>query len=125
MTQYVYSTLTADNEYVQWVKNGDHQNIERRVLINGGHGVMNKNFLTPLGVATEVSDEEMAFLLQNDAFKLHVANGFIRMDKKKVDTEKVAADMKLRDNSAPIVPSDYAPGGMMDMKEPTVSGGNA
>lgn len=120
MSQYVYSTLTADNEYADWVKTGDReqQMVKRSVLIKGGHGVMNKNFITPLGVVTEVTDEELEFLLTCDAFKLHMKNDFIKVDKKKQETEKVAADMKRRDQSSPIVPSDYAPGGMMDVKEP-------
>ncbi len=123
MSQYVYSTLTCDNEYADYVKNGDQQSIAHKVLIKGGHGVMNKNFMTPLGVVTEVSDEDMAFLMRNDHFKFHMDGGFIKVEKKKMETEKVAADMKRRDKSSPIVPSDYAPGGLMDIKEPTVTGG--
>lgn len=123
---HVFSTLTSPNEYVEWVKRGDQTSIARRVLIQGGHGVMNKNFLTPLGVATEVSDDELEFLLKNDHFKFHMENGFIKVEKKKVDTEKVAADMKLRDESSPATPADYAPGGRMGdsgVKAPTVTGG--
>lgn len=118
--QYVYSTLTCDNDYAEWVKNGDQQSIQRVVRINGGHGLMTKHMLTPLGIVTEVSDEDLEFLERNDAFKLHVANGFITVDKKKVDPEKAAANMKRRDKSSQIVPSDYEKGGMMDVPEPKV-----
>jgi hypothetical protein len=125
MPAYVYSTLTCDNEYASWIKNGDQQSIERKVLIKGGHGVMNKHFITPLGVVTDVSDEDLEFLEGIDAFQQHKKNGFITVEKKKIDAEKAAANMKRRDQSAPITPADYAPGGMMDgVKEPTVTGVN-
>lgn len=126
---YVYSTLTCDNEYTDWIVTGTGEAIKHRVKhsvkIAGGHGLMNKNFITPLGVVTEVSDSDMEFLLKNDHFKLHKDNGYITVEKKKAETEKVAADLKLRDESAPITPSDYAPGGKFaSMQEPTVTGGN-
>lgn len=114
---YVYSTLTCDNEYAAYVKTGDReqQRVTHSVLIKGGHGVINKNFLTPQGVATEVSDEDLEFLKGVPAFQEHEQRGFITYDKKKVETEKVAVNMKGRDKSAQIVPSDYEPGGMMDV----------
>lgn len=120
--QYVYSTLTCDNDYAEWQKNGDQQSILHTVRINGGHGLMNKHMITPLGVVTEVSDEDLAFLERNSAFQQHVANGFITVEKKKAETEKVAASMKRRDKSSQIVPSDYEKGGLMDVAEPKVGG---
>lgn len=119
---FVYSTLTSDNNYTAWVRNGDQQRIERQVLINGGHGLMTKHMITPLGIVTEVTDDELAFLLTVDAFKEHEKNGFISYDKKKVEPEKAAANMKTRDKSSQIVPSDYEKGGMMDVAEPKVGG---
>jgi hypothetical protein len=120
--QYVYSTLTCDNDYAEWAKNGDQQSILRTVRVNGGHGLMNKHMITPLGVVTEVSDEDLEFLQRNSAFRLHVENGFITVDEKKAEPEKVAANMKRRDKSSQIVPSDYEKGGMMDVPEPKVGG---
>lgn len=122
MTQYVYSTLTCDNDYAEWQKNGDQQSILRTVRVNGGHGLMNKHMITPLGVVTEVSDEDLEFLQKNSGFQQHVANGFITVEQRKSDTEKVAANMKRRDKSSQIVPSDYVKGGMMDVPEPKVGG---
>lgn len=114
---YVYSTLTCDNEYVGYKKDGQgNPNIvERSVRIAGGHGLMNRNFLTPRGMVTEVTDEELEFLKTVNMFKLHVENGFITYDNKKVDAEKVAANMRGRDESSQIVPADYEKGGKMDV----------
>lgn len=115
---YIFSALTCDNEYADYTKSGqgDKQIIRRTVKIAGGHGLMNKNFVTPQGaVVTEVTDEELEFLQTVNMFKEHVANGFITFDKKKGDADKVISDMSTRDKSAQIVPSDYEPGGMMDV----------
>lgn len=125
MPGYVYSTLTCPNEYTEWVKVGDQQNVLKSVKIQGGHGLMNNNFITPLGVVTEVSDEDIEFLERNDAFNFHRKNGFVTIEKKKIDTEKAAANMKLKDKSAPITPADYEKGGKFDgVKAPTVTGTN-
>lgn len=124
---YVYSSLTSPNEYVEWIKQGDQTTIAKSVRIEGGSGVMNKNFLTPLGIVTEVSDADLEFLMKNDHFKFHMENGFIKVDKKKMDTEKAVSDMNLQDGSAPFTPADYVPGGRayvpgVEMKAPTVTG---
>lgn len=111
MTAYVYSTLTCDNEYAEWAKAGDQQSILHKVLIKGGHGVMNKNFLTPLGVVTEVSDDDLRFLMNNSAFKFHLEGGFLKVEEKAHDAEKVAADMKSADLSAQLTPADFEEGG--------------
>lgn len=110
---YVYSTLTCDNVYADYVKAGDQLNIHRQVLIKGGHGVMNKNFMTPLGVVTEVSDDDLRFLMNNSAFKFHLEGNFLKVEEKAYEPEKVAADMERADNSAQITPADYEPGGKL------------
>jgi hypothetical protein len=121
---YVYSTLTADNIYAAYAKAGDReqQNVVREVLIKGGHGLIDKNFITALGVATEVTDDELDFLRTVDAFKQHEANGFISYDQKKVEPEKAIANMKRRDKSSQLTPADYEKGGMMDVDAPKVGG---
>lgn len=107
---FVYSTLTCPNIFVTYLNNSskDVSVPIKKVLIHGGHGVANKQFVTPKGVVTSVTEEEMEeHLLKNVSFMEHVANGFITYEKKKVDPEKRAADMKDKDGSAPITPADY------------------
>lgn len=108
---FIYSTLTCDNEYTEWKKTGDQQSAVRSVLIKGGHGVMNKNFLTPLGIVTEVSDDDMRFLMNNSAFKFHLEGGFLKVEEKSYESEKVAADMTGADASAQLTPADFEEGG--------------
>lgn len=123
---YVYSTLTNDNSFASWVKQGDQQSIQRQVVIKGGIGLMNKNFITATGATvTEVTDEELAFLQTIPAFNDQVTAGFISFDKKKSDGEKVASSMSIGDGSEPITPADYAAGGKFEnvVEAPTVTGG--
>lgn len=107
---YVYSTLTADNTYVIYAKGGADLKVrEHAITIKGGTGLADKRFITPLGVATQVSDEDLKLLEANEVFKLHKDNGFIVVQEsnKQEDHEKVASDMVTRDESSPVTPSDF------------------
>ena len=117
---YVYSTSANSGTYCDYEpgtadnRNRGHHVARKKVTIRGGHGVAQQQkgagyggIHTPMGVMTQVTDEEMEFLLQNKSFQRHVAAGYITYDKKKVDPEKRAAEMKPKDGSAPITPKDF------------------
>lgn len=114
---YVYSTATCAIAYVKYQPPIDSENANRassgynkvlkRVVINGGHGVNTKHLFTPSGVVTQVSDEDMEFLLQDENFKRHVKAGYMSYDKKKVDPAKKAANMADKDGSSPLTPKDF------------------
>ena len=107
---YVYSTITNSTFYTQYRKTNANALgvIEKKVLIKGGHGVaVPKTIMTPWGVPTEVSDADLEFLLQNEAFQRHMKAGFITVDKKEVKAEKKAVDMNLKDGSQPLTPKDF------------------
>ncbi|MDR1367725.1 MAG: hypothetical protein LBJ76_03285 [Candidatus Accumulibacter sp.] len=105
---YVYSTLTAGGEYTGWIEGaGGLPKRAHSVKIAGGANLYNKNLITPLGVVTEISEEDEAFLRGNKIFQIHEKNGFVRIDSKKRDIEAAVADMERRDASAPDVPQDY------------------
>jgi hypothetical protein len=109
MPKYIFSTLTCDQVYSNARHNDAGGIIEdSQVFIKGGAGLANDRLITPLGVLTEVSDEDYEQLLQNEVFKIHVKNGFIKAQDKKADAEKVAADMARKDGSAPLVEQDFA-----------------
>jgi len=98
-------------EYEPSPPTANHAEIKRKVLINGGHGVANsKTLVTPKGIVTKVTDDEMEFLLKNEAFQRHVKNGFLSYDKNKADPEKKAANMMKGDRSAPLTPNDFKTG---------------
>lgn len=109
MTNYVYSTLANDNRFAVYVQGGaDLPRIERTILIKGGAGVADSRLVTPRGVVTTVTDDEVAALLDSPVFKRHLDRGFITVSDAKEDPESVAADMTSRDASAPVVPEDYS-----------------
>lgn len=109
MSYYVYSTITNPTNYIEYATNSSHDLpvVLKKVLIQGGHLVSNKHFVTPIGVMTVVSDEDMEMLKNNDAFKRHIAKGFITFQKKKTDPEKMARNMAEKDGSSPLTPKDY------------------
>lgn len=106
---YVYSTATCGTDYHIYEDTGnrDLAVVKKKISINGGHGVANKNFVTPQGVVTIVSDEDLELLEKDYHFRKHVEAGFITVQKRKTEPEKVAADMKDKDLSAPLTPKDF------------------
>jgi len=105
---YIYSTLTAGQEYRGYKKGqGDLNNIAWTVTINGGTNISSKNLITPEGVLTTVSDKDLALLKTNKAFLRHAERGFIIIETKKVEVERVAKDMTKKDKSAPLSGSDF------------------
>lgn len=107
MSLYVYSTLASDVAYTNHVPGGGDLPIPLPpVLIKGGAGVANDRFVTPRGVATEVTEAQVEYLRANQVFKLHEWNGFVVIEAQKVDPDQMAAVMTGRDNSAPMVAQD-------------------
>lgn len=107
---FVYSTLTNDNVYNDYTTDGEgnkfHPRLIKSILIKGGANRADKKLVTPFGVVTNVSDEDLAILEKNEVFQTHVKNGYIKVQKSKADPEVVAADMQGRDESAPLVDAD-------------------
>ncbi len=124
---YVYSTATCGSFYCEYVKNsaGD-MDLLKKVEVKGGHGVAtpfkNSNLHqvhTPKGVATFVSDEDLAFLKANTGFMEAHDAGFITWDEKEIKPEIRAKDMKDRDGSAPLTPENLDAGDNSDEQTTT------
>ena len=120
---YIYSTLANGQKYQNWTS-ADGVNIPGPfVNIKGGAGIAidggQAAIWTPLGVCTEVTEDQMAILEANESFKNHVKLKFIVVREKKADAEKVAADMNRKDNGAPVTAADYA---NLSENEPKVVG---
>ena len=118
MTHHVYSTLSTDMSYTHWhpAPDGGSLAVEgKTIFIQGGANVAQRaknstDIWTPLGRRTEVSDEDMELLEKNLVFQLHVKNGFVTVQKKSADVEKVVADMKRNDLSAPLTEANFPEG---------------
>lgn len=107
---FVYSTLASGVDYHIYGKaaEGMPAHRERTITINGGAGIANKNLITPQGVVTEVTEEELSALENHSLFLLHKKNGHMTVQRVKADVEKVVADMNTQDPSKPMTPADYA-----------------
>jgi hypothetical protein len=111
----IYSTLSTPTTYNLFKQgHGNVQSIEHSVTLKGGANVAQDDsgkLWTPLGVVTEITDEEFSILKENEVFKLHLANKFltIRENEKEQDVEKVIgeSEMNPRDLSAQKVPEDF------------------
>ena len=104
MPHYIYSTLSCDTVYTDDAPAPEKsvgQTRPDRVLVKGGTEAGNKQPVTPMGVATEVSDEEMTLLQQSEIFNLHRANGFIRIAPVETNPE-AAPDVPSKDKPAPL-----------------------
>lgn len=105
---YIFSTLGQDTTYTVYVPGGDNKPvIHQRVLIRGGAGVIVvKTRETPIGIRTQITDEQYEAIKKDKTFQKHVKNGFIVVTPSKEKVSKVVKDMKDRDGSAQKTPAD-------------------
>lgn len=112
---FVFSTLTNGTTYAIYRKVpadlvGSTPIADRKIAINGGSNVAplpQFGIVTPKGVMTEVSDEDMELLLQDFHFNEHVKHGFITFEQKPMAVEKAIEGMEKKDLSAPKTPEDF------------------
>ena len=110
MTHFICSTHTNHTNYVEYEKASgkNHNVIKRRFTVMGGHGLCNKNLITPQGVITPVhKQEDMDWLNSLDSFQSDIKKKFISVMKHNREPEKVAKDMIQKDGSAPKTSKDY------------------
>jgi hypothetical protein len=108
----IFSTLSAGVDYTGYKKTDSEsgaREVEQVVSIKGGAGVASAldvlagKPLTPAGVKTEVSEDELKFLKEHPVFKEQLAAGFLKIvENKHEKAEKVAKDMNKDDTSAPL-----------------------
>lgn len=103
---YITSTMSAGVTYAIYKKTPGGLNIiDREISINGGANVINKALVTPQGVVTKVSDEELELLKQNPVFKTHVDGGYIKITK--TEKKENTKDMTEKDKSAQPTEKDF------------------
>lgn len=119
---YIASTMATDVNYTRWQthESGAHTPLGA-VTIKGGHGVASRTpsggLVTPNGVVTKVTDEELDFLKEEATFKLHLARGAVKVMQYDIAPEKVAKDMSQDDSSRPLVTKDFEKGGRAAVPE--------
>jgi hypothetical protein len=101
---YVYSTMSSDNDYINY-ENGIAKS---KITIAGKANVANKvTLITKTGVLTILNENEYDLLKENSHFKKHLSNGFLIVESKMFDEEKVAKDMIKKDKSSQKKKEDF------------------
>ena len=104
---YVLSKLANTQIYTLYAQGLDNINIpEASVEIKGGADVTDKNLVTPEGVLTQVTAEQLDILKANKDFQRHMDNGHIKYFGTAPNIEKHAEKME-KDPSRQITKSDY------------------
>ena len=115
MSYYIYSTLPADYCATLYKQMPDNRSeAVTRFNIKGGAQVAKSpsitDFLihTPLGVVTECPDKVYEWLQHDFSFKHFVEKGFLKVETKSQEVEKVVGGMELPDKTegAPLVERD-------------------
>lgn len=105
---YILSRLANSQIYTNYAKGvGDNMNIPiESVEIKGGADVTDKNLVTPEGVITKVTNEQLEVLKANKGFQQHLEGGYVKYFGTAPNIEKYA-DKLTQDNSRQIKKSDY------------------
>lgn len=107
---YICSTVTSHIEIVEYdTTQGPLPKVVRKVNIMGGANLPPKTLVTPKGVLTPVSAEDLAFLMQSKEFARQLKAGFMTVinGKSEDDLEAAVAGMQAKDGSAPKVSKDF------------------
>jgi hypothetical protein len=113
---HIYSTLANPQKFVTYeypdardpVQAGRLPVEKVSVLIKGGSGVASKNLITEWGVRTVITQQEYEAICELHHFKEFVKNGYLRVESKSVDIDRIVSDMNASDPGAPLTPADYA-----------------
>ena len=114
-TVHVFSTLANPQKFTRYsmpdptdaTQMGRLPVVEREVLIRGGAGIATKNLITPQGAHTAITEDEYEAVRELSHWKDFIAKGFIRVERKAYDVDKMVGDMNPRDPSGPLTPADY------------------
>lgn len=110
---FVFSTSTGPLDFVEYDIPANPRQVAkviRRVSIKGGANLPKKSLEVPAAVVTEVSNEDLAFLMNNEHFQRAIKRGFIRVESHDFKPEVVANDMTPKDGRAPKTPDDFITG---------------
>lgn len=105
---YILSKLANKQIYTLYAK-GTSANLNipvKKVEIKGGADVTDKNLVTPDGVVTKVTADELEILKSNKDFQKHVEKGFVKYFDTQPNVDKNVDKME-KDKSRQLTPDDY------------------
>lgn len=104
---YILSKLANSQVYTLYAQGINGVNIPSvSVEIKGGADVTDKNLVTPDGVITKITAEQLDILKQNKDFQNHLEHGHIKYFATNPNIEREAPKME-KDKSKQLTPSDY------------------
>lgn len=108
---YITSRMAGGVDYAFYKKGPNGINVVTETIsINGGADVIDKRTLiTPDGVVTSVTDEELEKLKTHPLFKIHLQNGGITIKDTEKSANKAGEELE-KDKSSQITPEDYEKG---------------
>ncbi len=105
---YILSKLANTQNYTQYAKGVGNLNVPvQTVTVNGGADITGKNLITPEGVITKISADELEILKANKDFQRHLEQGHVKYFGVQPNIEKASGKMT-KDVSRPLTPSDYS-----------------
>lgn len=112
---WIYSTLATPQRFAVYdmpdatdaAQMGRLPVLRHEVLIKGGAGIASKNLITENGVPTQIEQADYDAICELASFKKFVDDGFIRVERKRYDIDKMVSDMNPRDPGGPLTPADY------------------
>jgi len=108
---YILSKLANSQIYTQYAKGANNINqIVYKVLIKGGADVTDKHLVTPEGVITKITQDELEILKANKDFQNHLERGHVKYFGHNPNIDKEAHKLE-KDNSRPLTPDDYKKAG--------------
>lgn len=104
---YILSKLANSQIYTKYVKGAGNTNVPAvQIEVKGGADVTNKNFITPEGVITKITQNELELLKENKDFRRHLEQGVVKYFGQEPKLEKSVQGME-KDKSAPVTPDFY------------------
>ena len=108
---YIASKMSAPVDYAFYSKGASGINVVTKTIhVYGGADVINKKtLLTPEGVVTELSDDDINMLKTHSLFIEHQKNEVVAICGSEKEAKKVAKTLE-EDKSSQITPKDYEKG---------------
>lgn len=104
---YILSKLANSQKYTKYVKGANNMNVAVKIItIKGGADITDKNLITPQGVITQVTADELEILKENKDFLRHLDKGHVKYFATTPNIDKNVDKME-KDKSAPLTPDDY------------------
>lgn len=111
MTVFITSRLAGGVDYAFYEKAANGTNIVvDTISVKGGSDVNDKRtLLTPIGVVTELTKDQLDKLMTHPVFKKHLENGYITINDNEKAAQKAGEKLEV-DKSAQLTPDDYVNG---------------